>query len=72
MPNANFHTFKFTVDADGNAKWFRDGIMKNSFDGFPVGDYIVSFSASGRNLPVYSTSTATYYHNVDNILVTTP
>ncbi len=72
MPDANFHTFKFTVDADGNAKWLRDGILKNSFDGFPTGDYLVSFSASGRNLPIYSTSTASYSHNVDNILVTVP
>ncbi len=71
-PNANFHSFKFTVDADGNAKWFRDGILKNSFGGFPVGDYALSFSASGRNLPVGSPSTATYFHNIDNIAVTIP
>lgn len=70
--DANFHTYKFTVDADGNAKWFRDGILKNSFGGFPVGDYTISFSASGRNLPVGSLSTATYYHNVDNVAVTVP
>jgi hypothetical protein len=72
MPDANFHTFKFTVDADGNAKWFRDGIMKNSFDGFPVGDYLVSMVASGRPLPINSTSTASYFHNVDNVVVTIP
>ena len=71
-PNADFHTFKFTVDADGNAKWYRDGILKNSFGGFPVGDYVLSFSASGRNLPVGSPSTATYFHNIDNIAVTVP
>lgn len=72
MPDANFHTFKFVVDEYGNAKWYRDGVLKNSFTEFPVGDYIIKMSASGHNVPVHSTSTAKYFHNVDNVLVTVP
>lgn len=72
MPDANFHNFKFVVDEYGNAKWYRDGMLKNSFSEFPVGDYIISMSANGRSLPMFSTSTARYFHNVDNVRVTTP
>lgn len=72
MPDANFHNFKFVVDEYGNAKWYRDGVLKNSFTEFPVGDYNIKMSASGHNVPVYSTSTAKYFHNVDNVVVTVP
>lgn len=72
MPDANFHNFKFVVDEFGNAKWYRDGVLKNSFTEFPVGDYIIKMGASGHNVPVHSTSTAKYFHNVDNVVVTVP
>ena len=72
MPDANFHNFKFVVDEYGNAKWYRDGVLKNSFTEFPVGDYTIKMSANGHTVPPSSTSTAKYFHNVDNVLVTIP
>jgi len=72
MPDANFHNFKFVVDKYGNAKWYRDGILKNSFTEFPVGDYTIKMWAYGHKVPVHSTSTASYFHNIDNVVVTVP
>lgn len=71
-PDTKFHNFKFVVDKFGSARWYRDGILKSSFGKFPTGDYLISMTPSGRNLPPLSTSTARYSHNVDNVIVSIP
>ncbi len=67
MPDNDFHTFSFVVDANGNAKWLRDDVTQTSASGFPTGDYTLSFkSTSGTS---YSKGTADV--KIDNVKVTT-
>jgi hypothetical protein len=60
------HTFKFNVDASGNATWTLDGAMKQSVAPFPAGMLKVRLSAAfgtGASWPTFL---------FDNVMVTSP
>ncbi len=52
--DTKFHTFTFTVDDKGNAKWLRDGVVQASRTGFVAADYVLEFrSFTNSNRPYW-------------------
>lgn len=67
ITDSNFHSLTFTVDAGGNAKWLRDGVVQLSQPVFPVGDYLVAFT--GRGGTTFNEAMVTAGSRVDNVRV---
>ncbi len=61
-----FHSFLFSVDSFGVARWFRDGVLIMTQAGFPAGSLRIKLRGSGGGAS--PTTTALF----DNVLVTRP
>ncbi|MBI4451414.1 hypothetical protein HY642_05550 [Candidatus Woesearchaeota archaeon] len=62
--DTKWHRFELAVDADGTAKWKKDGVTK--LTGYLVpGDYLLEIRAS----PATVTDTQQYYYLLDNVVV---
>ncbi|HUR38877.1 MAG TPA: hypothetical protein VM222_05265 [Planctomycetota bacterium] len=64
--DGTFHTFKFNVDASGNATWALDGATKQTLPGFTAGLLKVRLSA------VFGAGTSWPNFLFDNLSVTSP
>jgi hypothetical protein len=61
-----FHRFTLSIDAAGNAAWYRDGVLQQSVPGFPSLTLYVKVTGPSATDTVPGTGHA------DNVLVTTP
>jgi hypothetical protein len=64
--DGTFHTFKFSVDAGGNATWYLDGAVKQTKPGFPAGMLQLMLSAGFTAGPTGA------MFRFDNVAVTNP
>ncbi len=65
-PDANFHTFMFSVDSSLNARWFRDGQLRMGPKAFPVLNVSIGFVSGRTTAGLFGDA------NFDNVKVTTP
>jgi hypothetical protein len=70
--DTGFHMFTFSVDAEGNAQWMRDGIVKATNTGFASGQYVIDLEGTNSFSGQPTGSQMGSYFWVDNVKVESP
>ncbi len=65
-PDGAFHRFTLTIDASGQAAWYRDGLLQQSLGSLPIEDVYLEVQGPSCIAPDPGTA------HFDNLLITTP